>query len=265
MSTQLKNPPLIEALLEIKWNLRKLEGPDTYTDPGFKIASGRLYDRINKRFPVITNLPAAAIPEEISAYTVRHQFRTEPNGWPLVQIGPGVATVNYTTPYSWKKFKDTIRAFVPQLVASYSGVISDQQPPVLQANSVLLRYINAVEWDWEESNALQYLLSNLHTTFQLPQELFDPGLTGLPVDINLQVGYPITEPKGKMLLRFGTGRVGQTNGLIWELIFVSVNDEAPSLTETDSFLSWVSTAHDIIEKWFFVLIKGELYRTFKGV
>jgi len=51
MSGQLKNAPLIEALLEIRWELTKV-GPDAFRDPGYRLAIGRLYDRIRDRFKV---------------------------------------------------------------------------------------------------------------------------------------------------------------------------------------------------------------------
>ncbi len=130
MPEQLENSPLVEALLEIKWKLNRIR-PDTFEDPGHKWASGRLYDRVRERFGHIQELPASLVPEEMTPHTVRHQFRTEKNGWPLVQLGPGIATVNFTSPYSWDSFRETIEFFIPRLLDSYQGVVSEQEETVL--------------------------------------------------------------------------------------------------------------------------------------
>lgn len=264
MPSQLNNPPLVEALLEIKWDLKK-NGPDAFEDPGYKLASGRLFDRIKKKFGYIQNLPITIVPEELTAYAVRHQFRTEQNGWPLVQIGPGVATVNIAPPYTWKTFKNTVKFFIPLLFNAYNGVIPGEPDYQLHLNSVLLRYINGIEWDWSSKNTLDYLANNLHTTFNLPQKITSADIiSGCPIHLNLQIGYPITQPKGQVIIRFATGTVGQANGLVVELIFLSTGSDAPQLTNLIDFMAWVNDAHDIIEHWFFSLIEGELQSRFKG-
>jgi uncharacterized protein (TIGR04255 family) len=263
MPSQLKNPPLVEALLEIKWELNKA-GPDAFEDPGYKLASGRLFDRVKKRFGYIQNLPITIVPEELTAYAVRNQFRTEANGWPLVQIGPGVATVNMAPPYTWKKFKDTIKFFVPILFDSYTGVVPGQPDYQLHLNSALLRYINGIEWDWEMGNTLEFLQNNLHTSFSLPKNNLAADQDANPLNLNLQIGYPINEPKGQVIIRFATGTVGQSKGLVLELLFLSAGDDVPQLNDIDGFMKWVNDAHTVLEQWFFSLIKGELHKRFKG-
>jgi uncharacterized protein (TIGR04255 family) len=263
MSSQLKNPPLVEALLEIKWDLKKA-GPDAFEDPGYKLASGRLFDRVKKRFGYIQNLPITIVPEEMTAYAVRNQFRTEQNGWPLVQIGPGVATVNLAPPYNWTEFKKTVRFFVPHLFDSYNGVVPGQPDYKLHLNSVLLRYINGIEWDWSTANTLEYLLNKLHTRFDLPEKITAENRDVCPLNINLQIGYPYPEPKGQSIIRIATGTVGQTKGIVLELLFLSSGNDTPQLDDINLFMKWVTDAHIVIEKSFFSLIEGELHERFKG-
>lgn len=262
MAGQLKTPPLVEALLEIKWKLKKI-GPDTFEDPGYHLASGRLYDRINKRFGYIQNLPVSAVPEELTAYTVRQQFRKSKNGWPLVQLGPGVATVNFTSPYTWKNFRDNVKYFVPNLLESYKGITSEDKNASIEIASILLRYINAVELDWSQNNALEFLSTKLHSSFTLPTNITDCDLiSGMPLNINLQVGHQISDPKGQALIRVATGNVGQSKGLIWELLFLSAGEDACQLMPVENFLDWLTKAHDVLEKWFFSMIDGELKTQF---
>ena len=49
MPGQLSKPPLVEALLEIRWKLDKL-APDTFRDPMYRLLIGRWYDRIRDQF-----------------------------------------------------------------------------------------------------------------------------------------------------------------------------------------------------------------------
>ena len=264
MPPQLKKPPLIEAILEIKWEIKKL-GPDTFEDEGYKLASGRLFDKISKKFGYIKNLPITIIPEELTGYSVRHQFRASENGWPLVQLGPGIATVNFTPPYTWKMFKGTVRFFVPQLSAAYKGVVPGDPDYQLRLNRVMLRYVNAVEFDWPSDNALEFLSNKLHTNFNLPPKITETDIvSGSPNSLNLQIGYPISEPKGQCIIRLATGSVRQENGLIWELMFLASGKDAPQLTNIDGFMAWVDNAHDVVERWFFSLIEGDLHKQFKG-
>ncbi len=263
MSKQLAHPPLVEALLEVKWNLKKV-APDTFQDPGFKWASGRLYDKIKKRFGYIKDLSAAMVPEELTPFAVRHQFRAQENGWPLVQLGPGIASINFTPPYSWIKFKDVVKFFIPNLVSAYSGVVTDQSEYQLVLNSTILRYINAVELEWDSENVLDFLSSRLHTNYALPDNIVNSeNIIGQPSNINSQIGYKISNPPGQILIRFSTGVVGQKKGLILELIFVSTGEDCPQITEINDFMNWLTAAHDVIEKSFFTLIDGELKNQFK--
>lgn len=260
---QLKNPPLIEALLEIKWDLKR-KGPDTFDDPGFRLASGRLFDRISKKFGFFKELPIAIVPEEMTAYNVRHQFRAKEEGWPLVQHGPGVATVNLIPPYSWKEFKDSVKYLVPHLIKSYGGTVPTQPDYQLNVNSVLLRYINGIEWDWSTGNTLDYIEKYLHTDIKFPDKMLKSNNSKNPSDVNMQIGFPVEDPKGQIILRFSTGTIGQSKGLVFELLFLSTGEDAPKLYNIDEFLKWLDDAHKLLEQVFFVLIEGKLQTQFTG-
>jgi uncharacterized protein (TIGR04255 family) len=52
--------------------------------------------------------------------------------------------------------------------------------------------------------------------------------------------------------------------LIWEISVHSKDEDAPKLTELETFWSWLGSAHDVIEKWFFKLIEGDLEKQFRG-
>jgi len=70
----LKNKPLVEAILEVKWELQRL-APGVEIDAHYKIFLGRLFDRVSSVYPEHEQLPTATIPDEIVGQVVQHRFR----------------------------------------------------------------------------------------------------------------------------------------------------------------------------------------------
>jgi len=99
----LSKKPLVEAIFELRWKLQE-PTPGIKIDPNYKLLVGGIYDKIRQSYPFYEQLPTSALPDEIAAYVVQHRFRKATDGWPLVQIGPGVITVNDTEGYTWDDF-----------------------------------------------------------------------------------------------------------------------------------------------------------------
>ena len=109
---ELPNKPLVEAIFELRWKLRELAPQMPAHDPGFRIALGRYYDMVRKDYPAMVDLPTSQVPEDMTAYAVRHQFRVKEDKWPLTQLGPGILSVNETDGYTWETFKPRLEAAV---------------------------------------------------------------------------------------------------------------------------------------------------------
>jgi len=106
---QLQNSPLLEAWLEIRWQLvsSKVANPDLLIDPMYRFAIGNFYSGVKHEFPLAEPLPASQAPEGLLPHIPQTRFRPEKDGSPLLQLGPGVATVNFIKqPYSWHAFKE---------------------------------------------------------------------------------------------------------------------------------------------------------------
>ena len=58
----LKNSPLVEATLEIRWALTEESVPGIKIDPHYKMLLGRFYERVMEVYPVHETLPAATMP-----------------------------------------------------------------------------------------------------------------------------------------------------------------------------------------------------------
>ena len=99
----LKNKPLVEAIFELKWKLIQ-QDTGIYIDPHYKILIGSLYEKIKDKYPFYEQLETARMPDEIAAYLVQHRFRVKENDWPLIQIGPGIITLNDTDNYVYHVF-----------------------------------------------------------------------------------------------------------------------------------------------------------------
>lgn len=249
----LKNKPLVEAIVEMKWALQG--PPNVQTDPHYKILLGRLFDRISSVYQKHQPLPAASIPDEMAGYIVQHQFRIRENDWPLVQIGPGIITLNETAAYIWDDFGDRAKNIVSEFYAAYPDKNS------LKVNNLLLRYINAMEFDYEKEGIIAFLREKMGTKLELPKALFSSKtVSEAPIGLNWQATFPLKDPKGVVHIKYATGKKADTPALIFELAVQTVGDDMPTMP--DDFDIWIEKAHQVIEDWFFKLIEGELERRF---
>ena len=245
----LPNKPLIEAILEVRW------GQDGQPDPAYPLIVGRLYERLQTEYPAIEDLPITAVPAEITVHQVRHRFRKTKDGWPLVQLGPGVLTVNETEGYRWREFSDRAKFVLPLLYEKHP------KPETLQITSLLLRYVNAIDFDHSASDVLKFLAEKMHVSLSaVPSTREKRIVSGNPKSLGLQIVFPVETPPGSVNLLVGTGKLKGQNCVVWEIHFRSVRDEVPRLP--DAFPSWLEGAHDTVEKWFIEMVQGELLARF---
>lgn len=251
---QLRTPPLAEALVEVKWGPLDKAGPDQF-DPAYPLIVGRLYERIRDKYPVAEETFPSIIPANMTMHFVRHRFRAAPNSWPVVQIGPGVLTLNETQNYSWESFRDHAVNVLPKLFDVYPAA---EQP--LSIKSLLVRYINAKPFGYEQASVLEFLAAQLRTKLDLPTDLFKagPNLERRPAGLRLNLSFAATEPKGIFDLNIGTGHSRDKPAVIWEFIVRSQDVDVPALP--NGFELWLTSAHRLIEHWFFGLATPELLK-----
>jgi len=252
----LKNKPLVEAIFELRWELQRLES-GMMVDPKYKVLVGRIYDRIKDDYPYYEQLPTANIPDEAAAYVVQHRFRKKKNDWPLIQIGPGIITVNDTENYDWEDFKDRIKKIINVLFESYIDTENS-----LKISSLILRYIDAIEFDYNKDNILFFLKDNFKIDLSVYDKLFEEtGVENSPVGIDMKLSYRASKPKGLITLRFVRGEVRNSESLIWETLFQSFGEDVPKTIDT--IIEWCNQGHDLTDNWFFKLIEGDLRRRFE--
>ena len=174
-----------------------------------------------------------------------------------MQIGPGIATLNFTASYRWQRFQAAAEEFIEHLKRAHESAVSLR--PHLQ--QVTLRYINAIQFRFEEQDIYDFLRSKLHITLELPKAIVEMSTQGLAASLNLTVNYPLGKPRGMGVLNIGRGQTSGAQALVWDLILASTGSDVPSL---DELAPWLSDAHDVLGKWFLTLVEGELLDNFKG-
>ncbi|MHA1579506.1 MAG: TIGR04255 family protein [Candidatus Freyarchaeota archaeon] len=251
----LKNKPLIEAIFELRWELQET-APGMRMDPHYKILIGSVYEKVKGEYPFHEQLPTATMPDEISGYIVQHRFRKGNGEWPLIQIGPGIITLNDTEGYVWEDFEKRIFHLIETLFEAYP------ESGNLRVNELLLRYIDAIDFNYEKSNIFKFLEEKMKISVKLHKELFeDTGVDETPLGIDLRFSFPSTRLKGAVRLRFARGKRKNVDSLIWETIVHSVGEDAPKTKE--EIAAWVKSAHDLTDNWFFKIIEGDLLRRFE--
>lgn len=251
----LKNKPLIEAIFELKWELKEI-GKGLKIDPNYKILVGSLFSKLKNEYPFHEPLPAASIPDDIAGHVIQHRFRKGENQWPLVQIGPGIFTLNDTEGYIWEEFENKISNAVNALYETYP------EPENLKINSLLLRYIDAVEFNYSEHNIYDFLADKMKTTVKPYHELFtDTSVGSTPLAFDWRFSFPCKKPEGIIHLRFVRGKKANSDGLIWETMVQSTSEKVPLIRE--NMKGWLDEAHNLTDDWFFKLIEGELERRFE--
>ncbi|MBM4017633.1 MAG: TIGR04255 family protein [Planctomycetes bacterium] len=255
MSAQkLRNAPLIEVIVEIRWRATP-EG-----DPNYNLALGKLSDSFQGDYPEYRALSNAAVPAQLAAqmHMVQHQFRASPDGWPLVQVGPTIFTLNETEAYNWEgDFRERANRAVKTLFMVYPNAKQ------LQIDSVLLRYIDCIGFDWEKGCLLAFMEEKLRTKIALPESLFaDKALSSRPAALDFTFSFRCQDPRGLVHLRFASGERKGEKSLIMETMVQSTGNDVPPMP--DGFGAWLGAAHQITSAWFTRLVEGDLYRRFQN-
>lgn len=248
----LKNKPLVEAIFELRWALKGT--PDSASDPAYDFLLGQLFALVKASFPVKHRLPAADAPENLTPFVPRIQFKRKKDGWPLLQLGPGILTVNETEGYNWEGFRTDCKFVVEKFFESCRSVGVDTK-----FFEITLRYIDADLLG--ESNALDYL-KKLKVNVDLPKFFLSDSRVGKDeMSAGMSFGFPLVEPKGLIRVSFGQGQKGSERAIIWETQVLARGEDVPC--SPDNIVEWIDTAHGVTHDCFISLIDGELLERYK--
>ncbi|MBK9746859.1 MAG: TIGR04255 family protein [Chloroflexi bacterium] len=252
---------LVEAWLEIQWHLEDAPETGLKLDPDFDIAIGLFNQHVKDKFPFRKPLDAARIPSEMLPHVVRYQFRKSDQDWPILQLGPGVATVNSTYDYTWPSFRDQALYLREKITASY------EYP--LKPKAIILRYRNALSFNYNSGDVLRFLEQSLHISLRYPLSI--PGVAAgmdSPSGLNMISSFDLREDIGKGTLQIATGKykpeTEETDAIIFQLEVAANESNVPSLDNESKFAEWLNLAHRVLHDWYFSLIDGTLRTQFEG-
>lgn len=258
----LKNKPLVEAIFEVRWRLKEVQ-PGIAVDEDFPLVPGLLYERLRGTYPDHTALPIAELPPELGAQVPRFQFRTAGGSWPLVQVGPGIVTLNDTENYRWEDFVSRIGELVEQLFDVYTTIGKR-----LEVERLTLRYVDAIEFDYLHEDIVSYLNDKLKIQVGITPAVFEKTtITPTPSRLALEMSFASENPPGSITISLATGKRELPDktprpALIWHSHLTS--DHRVAVEGKADIMEWVESGHDLINGWFFTLIEGDLLEQFRG-
>lgn len=248
----LSHKPLVEAIFELRWGLDG--APGVGIDPFYQMLVGQMFAAIKGDYPHWERLPTAEIPEGFAPFMPQHRFRAAMDGWPLVQIGPGLLSVNDTEGYEWETFLPRCRGAVDTLFQLYPDAETE-----LRVFEITLRYLDA---DALQGRSPVAFLSNLKLNIDVDESLFSGGrIAKENLGLGLSLSYPALRPKGFFKLACNQGRKHDQDALIWETQVTSRGADAPK--QPGAIHAWLHEAHDTVHDWFFRQIDGTLLEQYR--
>jgi uncharacterized protein (TIGR04255 family) len=263
--SQLPNAPLVEAVFELRWGLKKEPGQPLplATDPGYPILAEEFgSDAPQHGFRV----PRKMGPESLLfAYGIGIRFyKKEDQPFPIWQIGPGIFAANDSAAYEWLAFKRLVLDGTELLLSCYPTMKSFSFEP----NYLELRYVDSFDSSIiGHSDLLGFL--NEHTSFHLevPQFLQKKPISKPPTG-RLEFTYPVTDTRDTW---FGVSiATGQFKNKDTIALISKVFTKSEKLNVGDSNASrltfveqWLEKSHAITSPFFKEFVSEPLMNHFK--
>lgn len=240
-----ENAPLVEVIAELRWHLLPIESmPGAEIDPIYDRALPKVRDALaGMGLKHVDQLVPEHVPQEMIAGLPAFRFRPAANRWPLVQLGPGVMTVNVTPPYEgWGEFAVTLEGAIRAVDATFS--FGEQFSRI---KSLELRYLDAFTAKHGLGDHIEFIRDDLSLTIQPPDALIgalkEPDANVYP-GVNLQ--FPVRgRPYDQMLLSASRGARDGREALIYDL---RVRHHTPEhvLERGEDVIKWMHDAHRIL-------------------
>lgn len=246
--SRLSKAPLQEVIFEVYWSLERDSSTGIEGDPQFPVALGVLKEKVKDRFPElktrIQNWDKA--PEFIYNRHAVVQFRESSDGNKLLQLGPGVFTVNdLDKHYDWEvSFKPNLTYGLEQLEAAY-----DEKPLYEKA---VLRYIDSVKVnDYEFSDWLQFINSNFQLSLSNGLETL-----GAPEEVSIQQLFKLPN-EDELHLYVNSNTNGTDQQLTWQTII-----DRKGTFDMEQLIEWAEEAHRKSSDVFKEFCKDHFYASF---
>lgn len=253
---RLVNPPLLEAIFELRWG-ETSPGEFTYSQNEQSLFAGKVsaaaalagYKYSEGVQP--SNLPAP-LPMMVS-----HRFRENKNTWPCFQVGLGIFTANQIAEgYGWSSFKGIIGKGIDIL----NNASLEQTDSTRDTFTATLRYQDAF-FPQKGMSVEDYLNEHFKITASLPDIFLEnERIDRQQSSLNFQVNTATNTPKGQITIRIGNAIIKGEPGLLMEIIVTSkLTKVIDNKLNKASLLDWAESAHELQKHSFESLVKRSAY------
>jgi len=243
---KLTKAPLQEVIFEIRWLLEPDINGRQLLDPKYQFALGIFKDAVKENFPHHVARFPQEIPHQMLNYQTVHQFWHSEDQWPVVQLGPGIATVNDNEKnYEWEEtYLPNIQYTLDALVKSYGQMVF---------NFISLRYIDVVRvadygfTEWKD-------FVQKHIKFRFENHFDTRGeLTAL----NFEQTFKLND-NSHLNVSFNSGKNNKKEDIfIWQ---TAVSKQGTF--EAADIVPWLHIAHECTSDLFKEICKDKFYASF---
>lgn len=254
----LLHPPLVEVIFELRYELEVIQENQRMKDHSYPVMYGRIFERLRKELPIVEDLPSSDAHPETAPFAPRHRIRKGKDAYPLVQIGPGVITVNGDKNYSWDNFYPLVLRVIESVIDLYP-----HESFPLNFIKAELRYVNGIRFDISKESPLSFLAQKLHLHLEPDPDLYERvPIQERPNGLSLNISYPLEEPMGSLAIAATLGQLDSKPAVILQTLVQSFGELVPSDEEGFSF--WLEKAHVSASNCFQTLCGGDLMQRFLG-
>jgi uncharacterized protein (TIGR04255 family) len=257
MGLSFKNPPLVELIAELRW---ELPIPTQVTGVGAIPISTLSVNQYEEFFMRFGSKVAAAgfsrferivppgfpfMPPYQPVY--RYRYVSEDQGVKLYQLGSDIFSANITPPYqSWKHFKPVVAQGVEMLLESRSDEQKNQ--PFVAAS---LRYIDAFKDDLTQGRSIRDFMADvLDIKVSLPEAITRHALDSSSIEPLLQLIVPVSS--GILNLTVANGAFNNERTVIMDTTVSTTQKLNPA---KEDIMSAFDNAHNLIHDLFVGLTK----------
>jgi len=251
----LENPPLIEAIFELRWG-EVAQGEFSFSQDEQSLFAGKVSSAAStKGFSVTEYTQPPNTPP--LPMLVTHRFRKAVDAWPCYQIGLGIFTINQVADgYDWETFKQSIRDGLHVL----NNADTKHLNAVQDSLHVILRYQDAF-YPEPEISVEKYIEEHFNINAGLPSSFKNhQDINGNASSIHFQVNTSTNTPKGQIGIKISNAILNGVPGLLMETVVSSqVSELMTDEISIDNLISWAEDAHKLQKHSFDTLISKSAY------
>lgn len=247
----LKNPPLIEAIFDIKWG--HIE-PDKFEfhPQEEQLLSGLIASLLtSKKFTFIEDISGGyRFPHQVTS-----RFRIDKDTWPCYQTGLGIFTTNQVTDgYTWEDFRASIKAGLEAL--DNELVLSMIQ--YRKNTKLTLRYQDA--FYPEDITTEEYIEKYFNFSSSLPATFYEKYTKDNKYDkLNIQYSLPLTDKNAYLTILCTNAIIKDRPGILIDFAVEISLQNIAEFFSVEKIMEWLESAHDVQRHAFSTLIKEEAY------